>query len=305
MADPRPLRFDNIDAIADDVRRLRAGHTRVGRWTLAQSCLHLNESLAPCLHEPATTELTDAQRQMHARLDGMFAAGAMPAGRPLPPGVEAPAADAGDDAIDAYLAGLAALKAYPHAHADFGPTFGAVAIAPFRAFIAFHAANHLRNYVPTTGVGRRFGLRFADAAAMMDDLNALRAGHTALGRWTLPQIAWHLCLAFPRPIASHATLPPVTDAQAMRQQRWDYYIANVHPPVGFEAPAEMLPPADANDAEIDRLIATLRELFAINDPFVTVAAGAMPIARARGFLLAHGAHHLSYLVPIGTEAAHA
>lgn len=295
MADRRALRFDNLDAITDDVRRLRAGHVAGGQWTLPMACWHLKLATDRCLHMPATTEPTDAERGMQQRLTDLFAAGAMPPGLPMFPGTEPPT-DAGESSIDGFLAGLERLKAYSHSHVTFGP-FGPVTTSAFRGFMELHSANHLSCFKPTHGTERRIGLKFADVNAMIVDIERLRRGHARTGRWTLPQIAWHLKLAYPRPVQTLAAMPELTEAQSTRQQRWDYYIANGHPPVGFEAPAEMTPPGGANDEDVDALLSLLRELDAIEAPVVVTAAGAMPIARARGFILAHGAHHLSYLVP--------
>lgn len=304
MADRRPLRYDNLDAIADDVRNLRAGHERCGNWTLAQACWHLKLAPEFALTPPKTTEPTPDEAKMQRLLTRMFDAGAMPPGLPIAPGTEPPA-DAGEAAIDGFVAALERTKAYGHSHVSFGP-FGPVPIQQFRGFLLLHAANHLSCFEPTTPGRRRLGLKYADSAAMLADVRRLQRGYEKTGRWTLPQIAWHLCLAYPRPLKPLEAMPALTDAQAARQQRWDYYIAKGHPPIGFDAPAEMLPPADLGDGEVDRLIDTVRELDAVSTPVVVTAAGAMPVERARGFLLAHGAHHLSYLVPTaGTEAANA
>jgi hypothetical protein len=212
----------------------------------------------------------------------------------------------GDAAIDDFLAALERTKAYTHSHVSFGP-FGPVPIQTFRGFMLLHAANHLSCFKPTSAAPRRrLGLKFASASAMIADVERLRRGYAKTGRWTLPQIAWHLARAYPRPLTRLATMPDLSDAQRARQERWDYYIAHGHPPIGFNAPDELVPPADLDDGEVDRLIETLQELDAVASPFVVAAAGAMPIERARGFLLAHGAHHLSYLLPTaGTEATNA
>lgn len=40
----RKLRFDSIDEILPDVRRLEAGHRTVGQWSLARICRHLADT---------------------------------------------------------------------------------------------------------------------------------------------------------------------------------------------------------------------------------------------------------------------
>jgi hypothetical protein len=295
MSTPRDLEFTSEQQIIDDVQRLRRGWQAVGNWTLPQACYHLGLAPQNFLRQPAEIEPNAEQKRRQERLAQLNASGAMPRGLPIAPGTEPPP-DAGDGAIDQLMAGMQALAAYRNSHADFGP-FGPVPTEMFRQFIYLHSANHLSNFYPSK-IDRRSAPRYANEDAMIADISRLQRGHTMGGRWSLPQMAWHINQAFPMPLESFDTQPALTEAQITRQKRWDYYIANGKPPEGFEAPAEIVPPANCSSKEVDGLRERLHALKGITRKFVRVAAGVMPIDRARGFMLAHGWWHLSCLYPV-------
>lgn len=301
MAERRKLDYADTDSARRDIAALRAGERHVGSWTLPQACWHVSRPLVMCLRPPATTEPHARQQQMQERTRAMVKTGPMPDGLPVAPGTE-PSANVGDEAIDEYVAALDALDNYRGDFVDFGPIFGPAPIDFFREFVLYHASHHFSFFSPTKA---RPTLKFADEAAMLADLGALRRGYERVGNWSLPQIAWHLTTALPRPLAAatEADVDALTDAQRDRQKRWNFYIAHRHPPAGFQAPSNLLPPADAGDAAVDSLESLLREFAAFKGEFVVSAAGAMPIARARGFVLAHGAHHLAYLKPSAGKGA--
>jgi hypothetical protein len=106
------------------------------------------------------------------------------------------------------------------------------------------------------------------------------------------------------PLVEEASQAELTEAQVARQARWDHYIAHGRAPAGFEAPAEMIPPKDCSEADIDALVGRLHALKAFKAKFIRVAAGVMPIERARGFMLAHGALHTSCLHPTHRRREH-
>lgn len=298
---PDPIFASEFDAIAD-IERLRLGYTQTGSWSLAQVAWHcwtltndvLNAAIA---HPPtgATPTLSAEQAKAQAFIDDVNANG-WPAGPfEAPPG-SSPSPDIGDGAIDDLVAMLKRLAYFPHPrieHAYFGP----VEIGKFRTFVLIHLAHHLAFLTPTT-LYRRTNARYADFDAMIADIAHLRRGYTKGGNWSLAQICWHLNLGLPWPLEPQDAQEPLTEAQVARQARWDHYIAHGHAPAGFEAPGEMIPPTTANDADIDALVQRLHDLRDFKAPFIRAAAGVMPIARARGFLLAHGWLHLSCLHPI-------
>jgi hypothetical protein len=292
---PRDLHFTSERQVIDDVQRLRRGWQAVGKWTLSQACYHLSLAPTNCLHQPSDTQPTEEQKQRQQRLEPLFARGSMPRGLPIAPGTEPPA-DAGDNAVDGLISAMQSLANYRNSHADFGP-FGPVPTETFRRFNFLHAANHLSNFIPAV-TDRRSSPRYANIDAMLSDIAQLRRGYTIGGRWSLPQICWHINLAYPLPLEGFDHQEELTEAQKARQQRWDYYIKNGKPPTGFEAPAELVPPAQVPQSEVDGLIERLKTLRDLPTKFVRVAAGVMPIERARGFMLAHGWWHLSCLHPV-------
>ena len=135
-------------------------------------------------------------------------------------------------------------------------------------------------------------LKYADLDAMLADIARLRRGYTKGGNWSLPQMAWHINLAYPTPLKAESEQTPLTEAQVARQARWDHYISHGKPPEGFEAPKELLPSETCDESDVDALVQRIHDLKALGGRFIHAAAGVMPVERARGFMLAHGAWHL-------------
>jgi hypothetical protein len=286
------LNFVDENAAIADIERLRKGNTQLGKWSLAQACWHCWVLSQDVLHPPTTTEVTPKQKESQKFIFDVNANGWPDQQFPAGP-TSTPTADVGPQSIDDLIALLRKMAAYPHAQVGH-PSFGAVDIAAFRRFILVHLAHHLSFFVPAAD---RRPLKYADIDAMIADIARLRRGYTIGGNWSLPQMCWHLNLGFPMPLVEEASQTELTEAQITRQNRWDYYIEHGHAPAGFEAPAEMVPQHDYSEADIDALVQRLHDLKAFKGKFIRAAAGCMPIERARGFILAHGALHLSCLHP--------
>lgn len=294
------LNFVDEQAAIADLERLRRGNRPVGKWTLAQACWHCWVLAKDVLHSPGTIELTAEQSKSQQFIHDVNANGWPAPDLGAPPFSEPPP-DAGPKAVEDLVSLLRKIEAYSPSHvsSDF---FGPVATSAYRRFFLVHLAHHLSHFVPD--IHRRPGLRYASLSAMIADIGRLRRGNTAGGNWSLAQICWHINLGFPMPLAEEVAQTELTEAQVARQQRWDYYIEHGHAPAGFEAPAEMIPPDTCSEADIDALIQRLHDLKAFKGTFIRAAAGVMPIERARGFILAHGALHLSCLHPTHRKREH-
>ena len=300
----RPLAFGSFDQTAADVAHLRsAGCVALGQWTLGQVCQHLAGVVEYSMNVPDHDVPTPDEA---ARREGFFgvilAPGGPPLNMPLPESARPPA-DAGDDQVDRLITALRAFDAWPHPQCGVGRC-GPVPKDDVRRLHLAHAAHHLAFLLPRGP--KREGLAYADEAEMLADIARLRGGYSVGGQWTLPQIAWHLGKALPSPIVGRDAQPDLTEDQTARQHRWEHYIAHGRPPEGFESPADLLPPADADAKAVDDLVARIAGLraFGESSPFVETPAGVMPIARLRGFILAHGAHHLAHLRPTRRRREH-
>ena len=141
----RQLNFLDEDACVAEVNRLRAGYRAGGAWSLEQACWHLNFPVTQSLREPANPEPTQEERESHAFVEQVIAAG-------WPPGLTAgeemmPPADPGTGAIDSWVASLRRLKEYRPAKVD-AFIFGPLATDKFRKFVLVHAAHHLGFFEP-------------------------------------------------------------------------------------------------------------------------------------------------------------
>ena len=151
-AEPKKLRavdYADEDACIADVRRLREGWRNGGAWSLAQACWHLEVPVSYSMRPPATIELTPQQQKFHAFLERTIESG-WPSSGGNAPAEMVPPADAGPEAIDAYIAALGRLQAYDEPYVD-AFLFGPVATAKFRRFMLAHAAHHLSFFEPAAG----------------------------------------------------------------------------------------------------------------------------------------------------------
>lgn len=145
-------------------------------------------------------------------------------------------------------------------------------------------------------------LKFDTISAVADEVRRLRHGYQQTGRWSLPQVAWHVgqaiynCL---KPVPADAVSTP--EQAAMKQRLIDPLLASGVMPPGAEsaAPLDPLTHADQIDeAEVDRFLEGLRDLDASS--YLRVALppfGIVSIDEFRAFIRIHAALHLSFLIP--------
>lgn len=299
IAPPRVVKFDDLAAVAGEVRRLRRGYRQRGHWSLPQTVWHLGLAIGPALKPlPPNAKSTPEQTEMKRTiLDPLLATGTMPPGRPIRPGAD-PVTDAGqlgDSEIDRFLAALHDLDALDRPQVSFGP-FGIVPTEDFKAFTRIHAANHLAHLIPNPPPRE---LHFADEDAIIADVQALRRGYEQRGDWTLPQICWHLA----KIIGSNFDPPADPSAEQTPEQatRLQAFLARLATPGGsshWPAPPANQPPPDAGDADIDRFIEAMRRLKAYpHKKIVMGPLGPASIADCRRAHLLHAAHHLGFLIP--------
>lgn len=295
MSEPRrQLRFQTEDEVIADVERLRAcGCRPLGNWSLEMTCWHLGAGAK--FNPPASPTPTPQQAAMKkAIVDLILETGKPPPNFETPPQM-APPPDAGDDAVDRFLASLRQLKAWPHALVDFGP-FGPVPAEQVRQFTLLHVGHHLGFLVPEQPA-RREGLQYADEEAVIADVQALRRGCVRGGAWSLPQACHHLAKAV-RARMQPGPFPDDTPEHIARRDLARQILASGKLPDGITSPENMLPAAEAGDEAIEALIAALRELKAFPGPIAPHRIfGRLSDADARRLNLIHCAHHLSYLSP--------
>jgi hypothetical protein len=141
------LKFQTVDDAIADVQNLRKGWVQTsGQWTLPQICWHLNMAtqtvMAPGPQAPDTPEQVAARPRLKTILEeGRITAVPPAPQRAIPP------ADAGDEAIDAFLATLEKLKNFP---GPFGPhrIFGTIPDDDMRRLALIHCAHHLGYLAP-------------------------------------------------------------------------------------------------------------------------------------------------------------
>ncbi|WP_435017781.1 DUF1569 domain-containing protein [Tundrisphaera sp. TA3] len=143
----RPLRYDSLDAITADVDRLLAGHTRVGRWSLAQICQHLAtmtrlvvDAPPPTPDAPPPASNPDLKRQV-------FETGLLPEGIPLPPTLVLPPVREAREEAEGLRDALAHYAASP------GPAiphrvFGPLSREEWDRLVRIHCAHHLSFAIP-------------------------------------------------------------------------------------------------------------------------------------------------------------
>jgi hypothetical protein len=143
----RTLRYESFEEVMPDVERLLAGHTTVGRWTLAQICHHLAAVLRRHVDLPASTVFDPADRVSEATKREVLESGVLPGGITAPPGV-LPAAVGGErEEAEGLRAAIAYYRDSP------GPAvphriLGPLTREEWDRFELIHLAHHLSFAVP-------------------------------------------------------------------------------------------------------------------------------------------------------------
>jgi hypothetical protein len=295
----RPLAFATEDGVSAEVRRLRRGeYKQTGNWSLAQISWHLVIPLDQYLNPPASPDVkpTPEQQAMKARfVDYIVANNALPPFANTAPPAWTPPSTASDADVDRLIAGLQKLKNYPHELVEMGP-IGPVPIAECRRVHLVHAAHHLSFLQPN--IARREPLRFNSPDEAITDVRRLKRGHKQAGDWTLPQACWHLNVA-----TSNAMRPPPYPEQTVTddiRHRLNRILSTGRMATGVQAPQIATPPADASDAHIEALIATLERFKLFTGEFAPHRIfGKLSNDDMRRLAMIHCAHHLSFFVPTG------
>jgi hypothetical protein len=152
MPPRRELAFARIDDIMPEVDRLLAGHTTVGRWSLAQICRHLAMVVRHSF-EGFPNQLPWVVRRvagpvMFRRLDRT---GRMPSGFPAP-GFLVPSPGLDASAQVAELREALALFAAGRPIAEH-PLFGRFTAERWRRIHCIHSAHHLSFVLPDGAAG--------------------------------------------------------------------------------------------------------------------------------------------------------
>ncbi|HEX3358858.1 MAG TPA: DUF1569 domain-containing protein [Tepidisphaeraceae bacterium] len=297
MSAPRTLRFDTEKEVIAEIGRLRVGYGKTGKWTLAQICWHVGLPIEKHLNPPEPMDLQPTPEQ-EAKKKGFV--DYIVTHRSAPPGVrEAPPQfippdTAGEADVDRYIALLDKMAKYPHPKVMMGPV-GPVTIQEFRLCNVFHAAHHLAFLLPTNS---RRELQFSNTSELKSDIQKLRkTPHKQLGNWSLAKTCWHLETAI-RLRMVPGPFPPNTPEQNATRPRLEEILSSGQLPSGIQAPDPAVPPADAADASIDTLLATIDRFDSYKEPFAPHRIfGNLTDAEVRKLNLIHCAHHLSYLVP--------
>jgi hypothetical protein len=145
--------------------------------------------------------------------------------------------------------------------------------------------------------GRREGLSYVSLAAIKQDIERLRRGHTQAGNWTLAQICWHLNLPLEHCLHVPASKEP-TEAQRQMQQRLQGIMTANHMEPNQPMPPGTEPPADVGASAIDAFLAGLIKLENYTASHVDFGPfGPVTTGEFHAFTRIHAANHLSVLHP--------
>jgi len=283
----RELNFADEKAAIADLKALRQGYQAGGNWTLAQACWHCWTPLAKGLEPARTLDLSAEEKSNQTFLDDVIHNG-WPKDQ-LPASTEmTPPSKVYDGAVDDLIAALDRMASYPHSHVSTF-IFGPVETPKFRRFVLIHIAHHLGFFRP----GRE--VKYTSGADVVNDINLLRKGHKALGKWSLAQACWHMNyvieMLIARSIANTGKpLPP-------RNPRVEAVIAAGKLPSGVEGTKEMQPPASAGDADIEQFLKTVQRLDGPLLPVEHRIFGGITADEHRALQLIHCAHHFGHFRP--------
>jgi hypothetical protein len=140
VSERRTLKFADADAVAAEVRRLGAGYTQAGNWSLPQVCWHLSKairfSMRPGPHPRVKTGV-----MQWVQLKAILAVGRIPAGVHAPDRIT-PANDTPESAVDEFFGTLEEMKQFNGEFAPH-PMLGNVRHGSFVRLHLIHCAHHL------------------------------------------------------------------------------------------------------------------------------------------------------------------
>jgi hypothetical protein len=146
MAERRALSFASLDDVMPEVDRLLAGHTTVGRWSLAQILYHVAAAIRLGLDAPPGASEPTREQDVARRL--FFRAGRFPEGGqvPIPLLSPPPGLDAHTEAANL----RSVLERFASATGPFPahPRLGRLTKDEWSRFHCMHCAHHLGFTVP-------------------------------------------------------------------------------------------------------------------------------------------------------------
>ena len=141
-------------------------------------------------------------------------------------------------------------------------------------------------------------LHFQTEADVITDVEALRAGCGACGKWTLPQACWHMAKTITLCLRPPAKLEPSESERRMQETLLRPLLASGVMPSGVGADPMLDPPADAGEADVDAFVARLRDLERYQQSHVAFGPfGPVATADFRRFVLIHADLHLGFFQP--------
>ncbi|MGB7156718.1 MAG: DUF1569 domain-containing protein [Tepidisphaeraceae bacterium] len=143
----------------------------------------------------------------------------------------------------------------------------------------------------------RRALSFRSEDEAIAELDRLRVGGYAQhGSWSLQMICWHL--AYGGELNPPASTTPTPEQAAQKKAFIDLILSTGKPPPGFQAPPEMTPSPDCDDAAVLGFRTLLKELKAYPHSHIDFGPfGPVSIEDVRKLTLLHAGHHLSFLEP--------
>jgi hypothetical protein len=141
VSERRTLKFADADAVAAEVRRLRAGYTQAGEWSLPQACWHLNKAIRFSMNPPPQVKMTKPGLIRKMQLMAILIVGRIPAGAHAPEKIT-PTKDVPESAIDEFLVTLNDLNNFKGEFAP-NPLFGQLSRGRYMRLHLVHCAHHL------------------------------------------------------------------------------------------------------------------------------------------------------------------
>jgi len=144
----RTISYGSLDEIMPDVERLLAGHSTVGKWSLAEICNHLATVIRRSIDLPASTQFDPSLLMDADRRREVFESGRLSEGLPQPASAPAVEARGEREEADGLREAIEYFKNSPGpvvGHRYFGP----MTRAEWDRLHCIHTAHHLSFAIPT------------------------------------------------------------------------------------------------------------------------------------------------------------
>jgi hypothetical protein len=155
--------------------------------------------------------------------------------------------------------------------------------------------------VPTTMASRRrTELVFATIDEIMPEVERLRGGYIATGKWTLGQICDHLAILFRASVEGFPKQSPTVFRRLVGPLAYRWLDRRGSMPAGLPAPRMVAPRMEDDDAGIEALRAAIDRFRGAPGPMAeSPIAGRLTKAQWERIHCIHSAHHLGFAVPTG------